>query len=518
MPSSTTASGEAATRWLGLALAAVVAGGLVALGTRSGVGLSPDSVAYLSAARDLMGRKGLTLWTGDPLVDWPPLYPLLLAALGVVGVELSTAARVLAAVAHGATVLIGACWLQARCRSTRIAGTGALALVVAPALLWPALWAWSEAPFTALSLVCLVALDRYGRSTDPRALLLAGGFAAAAAVTRYAGVAIVATGVLFLLWTGRPRRDRGLGAATVFAAVAAAPLAAWLIRNQVLTGTLMGQRAPDRWGVGYMVGRALAYVSTWILPLTSQAAWLTVAWAALVALIAGSVRMGWTAVRSSGRATSGGPGRREGASGGGLMALFVGVYVIFIVWSASTTALDLLNERLLAPAFAPLALALTVAADRAVAAAGGRRPALLWTLAGAYGLWLLLSAPLSVGILRAGAAGQGYRSAEWRDAEIVRYLKRASLSGMVLSNDAPGVYLETGLPARWGPRRHVYASPQTIPDDVTPLLEERARGTAITLVWFDRAPPYFMSGDEVARALDADTAAALTGGVLLTMR
>ena len=200
------------------------------------------------------------------------------------------------------------------------------------------------------------------------------------------------------------------------------------------------------------------------------------------------------------------------------MAFFLLAYVTLVLWSASTVALDVIDERLLAPVFPVAVLVGAMGADRALAAWSGRGIALPWMLRGAYGLWFVLGVPATAEILGAGGAGQGYRSPGWRNSEIVTYLREAPPTGSVHSNDAPGVYLETGLPAQWGPRRHVYASPQTIPDDITPLLQERARGARVTLVWFDYAPPYFMSRDEVAAALDMDTVAVRTGGIVFRLR
>ncbi len=86
------------------------------------------------------------------------------------------------------------------------------------------------------------------------------------------------------------------------------------------------------------------------------------------------------------------------------------------------------------------------------------------------------------------------------------------------SNDAPGVYHLTGIPARWGPRRHVYNSPQTIPDDITPIREARAEGAAIALVWFRHVPPYFMAATELESRLDVEPVARAADGMLYRMR
>ena len=54
---------------------------------RYGPALFPDSLSYLSAAQNLAAGEGLLTVRGFPFIDWPPLYPLLLAAAGWAGVR-----------------------------------------------------------------------------------------------------------------------------------------------------------------------------------------------------------------------------------------------------------------------------------------------------------------------------------------------------------------------------------------------------------------------------------------------
>lgn len=75
------------------ALAAVV----VWLATPFGIGVTPDSTVYIDAAHNLLHGRGVVVLTASgevkPLNHYPPLYPAVLATLGLVGVSLETAAR-----------------------------------------------------------------------------------------------------------------------------------------------------------------------------------------------------------------------------------------------------------------------------------------------------------------------------------------------------------------------------------------------------------------------------------------
>src|SRR5262245_36042527 len=71
---------------------------ILAATARYGAGLTPDSGCYVSVARNLAAGRGLVPHSGSPFVEWPPLYPLLLALPALGGIEPIAAARVLNAV------------------------------------------------------------------------------------------------------------------------------------------------------------------------------------------------------------------------------------------------------------------------------------------------------------------------------------------------------------------------------------------------------------------------------------
>ena len=48
-----------------------------------GSGLSPDSVYYISIARNIAAGNGFVTFMGAPMIEWPPLYPLILAIPGI---------------------------------------------------------------------------------------------------------------------------------------------------------------------------------------------------------------------------------------------------------------------------------------------------------------------------------------------------------------------------------------------------------------------------------------------------
>src|SRR5262249_9037147 len=162
---------------------------------------------------------------GTPFVEWAPLLPAWLALGEKLGISAGGLAR-----ATGGLSAAGVSWAPglwtARSTSSRAFGLGA-ALVTALSfpLIYVAAHLWSDAPFLFLSMLGVLALGE-GRA------FRAAWFAALACLMRYLGVTLVAAGALFLFFERGRRRD-----AVIFSAIASAPLALWLARNALVTGT-----------------------------------------------------------------------------------------------------------------------------------------------------------------------------------------------------------------------------------------------------------------------------------------
>src|SRR5687767_6838270 len=78
--------------YLSLGSCAVLGGGVLLQSSRWGLGLSPDSVVYIGAARSLLAGHGFSLPSESalfsPITHYPPLYSSLLAVTGVVAADL----------------------------------------------------------------------------------------------------------------------------------------------------------------------------------------------------------------------------------------------------------------------------------------------------------------------------------------------------------------------------------------------------------------------------------------------
>ncbi|MGH9443218.1 MAG: hypothetical protein ACRD16_13195 [Thermoanaerobaculia bacterium] len=222
-----------------LSLACGVAAAIfLSAATKGGIGISPDSVDYLSMASsdlkygefDVTGEDGFA----ESSIHRPVGYPASLALLGrVFSIDLRRAARLESIAFFGGTAGLLAVWV-----STLIGGpvwlpifSGALFFLTPDAAAVHAM-AWSEPGFLFFGLLGLffLALDS-GRGR--RRLLLAAGVSLGICfLYRQAGVVFVLVGTALVCLRG-PRR---LARASGVAAVALTPSALFYLRNKLMAG------------------------------------------------------------------------------------------------------------------------------------------------------------------------------------------------------------------------------------------------------------------------------------------
>jgi hypothetical protein len=531
------------SRWPVAFVVVVAAAVLAAAGSTSGIGISPDSSRYLSVASSLREGRGFVGWTGAPVTLWPPLYPALIGALGLLGVGGGAAARVLNVV-----LFAGLCggvyvWLIRRLSSRAVVASATLAVVLAPTLVHLTLWAWSELVFISLCVTSLFAVERAIRSGELGPVWWGAILAGGAALTRYTGVALIAACCLALLL---PRRSwiARLRASVTFGLVSSAPLALWFARNWVRDGTLMGPRPPSLLGFGFNAGRLAMQPVEWWLPTLREGRVQPVLFGLLAAAVltwmlavwrwAGAAPLGnaWDSSPDaapvapslgSAPSTRFGPdapwGSRYELLVPVLPFLFYGAaHFLLLLYSSTTVYLEVITSRYTAPAYVPALLFAAVAADGLVARAGARAAALLGLGAAILGLWLVQAVPLDLRLLESGRAGLGYASPEWQASPLVAYLQEHPPTGTVFSNAEAAVYVLTGIPAERGPTRPLDGGPGPT-EDVARFREALASGEPVHLAWFkERVAEYYLGWEELDELSALQLVSEHDDGVLLRVR
>jgi hypothetical protein len=281
-----------ARRWMLIVLFMAVAGADLVLlsAARYGAGLSPDSVAYLDVARNLASGRGFTFHTGEHLLLWPPLYPIVLALVSLVTrLDPSIFAHVVNAVLFAAVIALSAVLVRESLgQRMPFAALGLATVMLSAPLLDIYAMAWSDCLFIPLVLLYVVATQHYWRQESSAALAIMFVSAGLAVFSRYAGSAIIPAGILTIMLAPRAAIWTRTGRAALFTTLALTPVGLWLALSPKAVGTLLtyealpGIRIPS--GFFSTVGRnfvtCLSTVFRWYIP--ERSVWVAIALVVIV--------------------------------------------------------------------------------------------------------------------------------------------------------------------------------------------------------------------------------------------
>ena len=221
-----------------IAVAALVGAGLALARNAAPYtpGLTLDSLRYIAVARALQAGEGITDAGGTHYTDWPPFYPIALAAAGLGQADPLDVAGPLNAAAFALAIFAVGRYLRRRLASGFLVVWACLMIACSAGFAWWTAWAMSDILFILLTTLALISADDYLHKRKTLALALAAVFGALASQTHYIGIAVPATiGLALLSQRGASLTGR-VGRAAVASLAAALPMAAWLIRNQLVAG------------------------------------------------------------------------------------------------------------------------------------------------------------------------------------------------------------------------------------------------------------------------------------------
>ena len=322
--------------------------------TRDGLGVSPDSIVYLSTAKNLLDGNGF-FDRGHPMTHYPPGYPMLLAAVGFLmhGDVLDAARWLHAALFATNIVLMGVAVMIGTRRNLTAASIVMLFLLFSVPMIDVHSMLWSEPPFIALTLSGFLLLMRHIAMPDRRVLLLASLALGLAMSMRFVGVIVIpGLGMILLLSSDRAvsarRRD-----AVIAIAVASLPLGAWILRNVATAKELSDWRLSFH-PVG--LGHARVLLNTlhdFFLTVFVADIWKVVDVAAVLTLV------GLGLAYLSRRRYFSRKSMDQGTVLQIMCALYFVSYVTFVVLAISfLDARTPLDNRMLLPALLPLLVAL----------------------------------------------------------------------------------------------------------------------------------------------------------------
>jgi hypothetical protein len=308
----------------------------------SGIGISPDSVVYMSVARNIHEHGLLIDFNERPLVVFPSFYPVFLSSLiFITGFDPMVFAPWLNAFLFAMIIYLSGLVMEGfSLRSKWYKYIVLSCIVLSPCLLEIYSMLWSETLFILLLLIFIISLRNYFNAHSIQALLLVAVIAALSCVTRYAGITIIATGGLLLLFDNKLQVKKKIGHIILFGCVASSLLVINLVRNAIIDGTSTGMREKSLTSLSnniYYFGNTLC---DW-LPIPRDH--FALAFAVGIISIAGFILLFLRSIRKP---------RFYGYEN--ISVAFFMVYSLFIILTATFSRYELINSRLLSPLFIPL--------------------------------------------------------------------------------------------------------------------------------------------------------------------
>jgi len=451
--------------------------------TRYGVGIGSDGVVYIGAARNLIEGRGVSwISAGNelrPLVIFGPLYPSILAGLGLLGVDPLVGARWLNAGLFGINVILVGAILYWFAKEVWLALLGSLLVLFSRVLFGVHSSVLSESLFFPLLLVGVLLLTNYLEQGKRWYLVASALVLGLAYLARYAGMFFVVGGVLTLILLHQSSWRRRLADTVLWIVCAGTPIGLWMLRNQLLTGSSTYRTfSPILPGLNLLTS-LVDFVTFWFLPERVPLKIRLVSVLLFGALLIGA----WTWLmwkERSWQTDYEGYQRRHF-----LFPVVLGVMiVVYIVGLVATRSffiprIDIIS-RTLSPAYLLTLILILVISYGLVRKLDERNLIKNVLLICCYGLVLTYIVRGTIGAIELQQDAQGYANSAWRQSPLINAMKLLPPETPIYTNEIEAIYLLAD--------RYAYRLPYgCLPDDM--LISKYAQAECQSeqyLAWVER--------------------------------
>ena len=174
--------------------------------TPRGIGIYSDSVVYVGVARNLLLGQGLTYFDDNgqmaAVTHYAPFYPLVIAGLGLTGIDPLEGARWVSALLFAFNIILAGSIVFASTFSFAASVSASSLVLSAFPMVQIHSTALTEPLCLFLGFLGLHLLTLYLNGSKRSLLYLSALSIGLSCLTRYAGVVFVLTGATALLWLG----------------------------------------------------------------------------------------------------------------------------------------------------------------------------------------------------------------------------------------------------------------------------------------------------------------------------
>ncbi len=464
---------------IALGLIAVSAVGLVLYSTPQGLGLSDDSIAYIAGARSILSGQGYReawLASNQPVTHFPPGFSSILALIGISGLDPLRGTRFLNSILFGANAfllgIIG--WRMTRSQVAAVAL--ALLFAVNASLLNAHADAMSEPLYIFFSLGAFLTFSQYfavlsspsgspagvlRKGQGERWLIATGCLTSFAYLTRYAGLALLATFLLALILLHDTWRKR-LTSAVILIFSAIPFFLGWSIRNKIVADNATNRTliwhplTAENINTGfYNMSEFLVPVEAWRralvnIPNLFQLILLVITLSLLVWVV-------YKGLKKFLQPSSAQPEILSFTSGLYIFGYLASIISSMLLFDASTK----FKLRILSPVYVSLLILLIMFGYWL-----WQKRVMIWSslvVIIALLVFALSAYDTSIAVAKLHKGGLGYASFQWYDSEAMAYLRELPKDTRIYTNQPGPVYLYADRPS--------YVLPDLV-DPVTDLPRE----------------------------------------------
>ncbi len=435
--------------WDALLASAVACIFILLFTQHSGIGVSPDSVVYLSTATNIRDHFSFTDFNNLPLVDFPLGYPSLLALMAfLTGSSVISVVPVLNCFLFSGVIIMTSVIIQGYQKTSALYKACFLALLAcSPFLLEIYSMLWSETFFLFLIMLFVVLMHKYFRNSSGINLLWVAAVAALAFVTRYAGITLLGVGLFLILFNGELPIVKKIKHLLLFVGVGCSLAVANLIRNNNVSGNITGVREKALRSLSDNFLQIGATISEWLPFTRSHETAATVLF--ILILLSGMLILLYHILQQQYFTTY-----------ETIIACFFVVYAVFILTIATISRFENLTSRLLSPLYIPMLLIASSWVISFVKRSVGVKKyllliILLFVYAGFHYNHYQLNAEAWEGIKDSGMPG--YSEGSWTESPAVAFVKKnkALYTQPIYANANDAVYFLTGIHAMPLPHKEI---------------------------------------------------------------
>jgi 4-amino-4-deoxy-L-arabinose transferase-like glycosyltransferase len=481
-------------------------------GSKYGPAISTDSVAYMYSAKSLLEGRGYVYFGYEtPFIQWPPLYPTLLAIIISTGVEAWTGALYINAAIFGGIIFLLGLWLLRDTKNFIIALIGSLVVLFSIPVFHVSKYVWSEPLFILLTLLFFIHISEYIKKDKILHFYLAAVFSSLAFLTRYTGAIVLISGCVVVLikknsWAKKIKET------VLYGLISGSPLLLWIIRNYRVSSTLMGARTPSHYTLKQNINFAWATIISWFIPNLKLEKFLSygIIPALIIAMLILGVSLFIVPVLADGI-------KKSRTLPGNMLPLaaplvFVLLYIPYLVLSATSVAFDTIDDRLMSPVYVPLIFILfyIFAYLIDINDIKNKKNTYIFSLVGII-LILLIYPTIKVTYNIKQSIDQGagvFSTDKWHNSDLINCIRENPPEGTIYSNNPDAIYAISGIPAMYTPKK------DSLPEyGFEKFKGSLAAGTKSYIVWFnDNNPSTIYNVNELGLHFKMELVAELNDG------